>query len=262
MKVTASNIAWQATDDTKMYEFFKNNYIHGIEIAPTRIFENNPYDNQAAIIEYKNNLKQNYQLEVVSMQSICFGKNEAIFNTEIERNDLKNYIYKAIIFAEKLNCKNLVFGCPKNRVIGENQEQLAINYFTAIGNFAAKHQTTFAFEPNPVIYGTNFINTTEQAFDLIKNCNTPGLKVNLDLGTIIYNQEDLQIIEENCHLINHVHISEPYLEFVTAKNIHLDLAKILKKCQFKNYVSVEMKSGLPIEIIQETIKYIQDVFEN
>jgi sugar phosphate isomerase/epimerase len=262
LKITASNIAWSTEHDEQMYTFFKNNNILGLEIAPTRIFEENPYDNQEKTVDFKFFLKNNYNLQVVSMQSICYGKSEAIFNSESERNTLYKYIEKSIIFAENLNCNNLVFGCPKNRNISAGQEQIAIDYFRKIGNLAEKHNTVFALEPNPVIYGTNFINTTNEAFDFVKKCNSTGLKVNLDLGTIIYNNENLKQIEDNINLINHVHISEPYLEKIEPKTIHNEIADLLRKNRYKNYISIEMRSGQKTHQIQETINYIQDVFHN
>ena len=45
MKLAISNIAWSKEYDEEMYEFLSKNGIEGLEIAPTRIFEKNPYMN-------------------------------------------------------------------------------------------------------------------------------------------------------------------------------------------------------------------------
>lgn len=262
MKTTISNIAWQKEFDNAMYSFLQQNKIHGIEIAPTRIFKENPYNNLEKTKRFKEQLHQDYQLKVVSMQSICFGRNEAIFQSKEERTSLQKYIEKAINFAAELDCKNLVFGSPKNRIIGENQMPIAIDYFKQLGNYAYKNNTVIAFEPNPVIYGTNFINTTTQAVALVKECDSPGLKVNFDLGTFIYNNEDLATVDKNIELINHVHISEPYLERIKVTSLHLELADVLRKNNFSQYISIEMKQGMEISEIQDLILQIQDVFKN
>ena len=42
MKLSISNIAWSDKYDKEMYQFLYKNQIEGIEIAPTRIFSENP----------------------------------------------------------------------------------------------------------------------------------------------------------------------------------------------------------------------------
>lgn len=262
MKVTISNIAWQGENDAEMYSFLKEKNCSGIEIAPTRIFPENPYSNLKRVSVFKEELHSNYGLQVVSMQSICFGRNEVIFSSEEERASLLDYIKQSIDFASVLGCNNLVFGSPKNRNINSGQEDLAIAYFSEIGRYATQKNTVFAFEPNPVIYGTNFINTTTQALDFVKECNIEGLKINFDLGTVIYNEENLTILENNLKWINHIHISEPYLEEIQKRSLHNELASILRKEKYENYISIEMKGGSELQKIKDIIQYTQDVFKN
>lgn len=257
-----SNIAWPQEYDAEMYSFLSERNILGIEIAPTRIFQERTYENRERTVTFKRELLEKYNLSVVSMQSVCFGRNERIFLSEVERITLMEYIKKAIDFAADLECPNLVFGSPKNRNINKDQEQLAIDYFTALGKYASEKNTVFALEPNPVIYGTNFINTTTEALDFVKKCNVDGLKVNLDLGTVIYNEEKLDMLENDMRWINHVHVSEPYLEPIRHRNLHKKLADVLKKNKYTNYISVEMKSGSELSKIKDTLYYLEDVFKS
>jgi sugar phosphate isomerase/epimerase len=262
MKVTISNIAWQPENDAEMYAFLNEKKCTGIEIAPTRIFPENPYSDLKEVANFRDELQSDFGLQVVSMQSICYGRNEAIFSSDSERNSLLEYIKQAIDFASILGCKNLVFGSPKNRNINSNQEDIALAYFSEIGKYAAQQNTVFAFEPNPVIYGTNFINTTNQALNFVKACNVDGLKVNFDLGTVIYNEENLSVLEDNLKWINHIHISEPYLKEIQKRSLHKELASILRKEKYANYISIEMKGGSEVEKIKDIIEYTQDVFKN
>lgn len=261
MKVTISNIAWQPEYDAEMYAFLNEKQCIGIEIAPTRIFPDDPYSNLDKVANFKKEIQTQYNLEVVSMQSICFGRNEAIFSNEEERDVLKTYIKKAIDFASVLGCNNLVFGSPKNRIISEGQEAIAIQFFSELGQYAFEKNTVFALEPNPVIYGTNFINTTKEALDFVKACNVEGLKVNFDLGTVIYNNEDISILTNTLQWVNHIHISEPYLEVIQQRNIHKELASLLQQENYTNSISIEMKNGSTMEKIKDTFQYIQDVFK-
>jgi len=262
LKVTISNIAWQSENDKEMYSFLKDQNCNGIEIAPTRIFPEKPYKDLNKVKLFKEALQSNFGLQVVSMQSICFGKNEGLFTSSEEREILSGYVKEAIDFASVLECKNLVFGSPKNRNINEGQEELAISFFSEIGKYATKKNTIMAMEPNPVIYGTNFLTTTNEALEFVKKCDVEGLKVNFDLGTVIYNEENLAILKENLRWINHVHISEPYLEEIQQRSLHKELATILKNEGYSGYISIEMKGGSALEKIKDLFRYTQDAFNN
>ena len=261
MKLSISNIAWTLEEDLTMYSFLKQVGFEGIEVAPTRIFAENPYDKKEEALAFKKHLQTTYNLDICSLQAICFGKNEAIFGTEYERNTIKDYVKKAIDFAETINCKNLVFGSPKNRIIAEGQEQLAQSFFGELADYSEDNNTVLAIEPNPEIYGTNFLNTTQQALDFVNAVSKKGLKVNIDLGTMIHNNENLNVLEENLSQINHIHISEPFLEPILEREIHKELYLLLKKNKYENFVSIEMKNPNDIEKVKNAVYYIKDVFE-
>lgn len=260
MKLSISNIAWSKEYDQKLYSFMRDSGFLGIEIAPTRIFEANPYDRLIGAKSFSDTLKKEFQLEISSMQSICFGITESIFGTQEERNIILNYTKRAIDFASTINCNNLVFGCPKNRIIGENQMDIAVTFFSELGEYAKQKGTILALEANPIIYGTNFINTTNESFDFVKNINSEGLKVNFDFGTFLYNEEKITDIEKHLDLINHVHISEPYLEEIKIREIHKDFSKMLTDNKYDKYVSIEMKNLEDIEKVKSVINYIKNLF--
>lgn len=261
MNLAISNIAWSVQNDKRMFTFLKSVGFEGLEIAPTRIIAENPYDKLKEAEEFKNNLNRDFNLSIPSMQSICFGKTEAIFGTVEERESIKVYIKKSIDFAKILGCGNLVFGSPKNRIIGENQMDLAFSFFSELGDYAFKNGTVLALEPNPAIYGTNFLNTTNEALDFVKELNNKSLKVNVDLGTIIHNDEDISIIANEIQFINHIHISEPYLESISERTVHNDLYRLLKEHNYSNFVSIEMKNTEDLSIVENAIYYIKDVFQ-
>jgi sugar phosphate isomerase/epimerase len=195
------------------------------------------------------------------MQSIWLGRTENIFSSDEEREVLIEHTKKAMQFARNVGCRNLVFGCPKNRSISSlDQYPIAIEFFTALGEYALTMNTRLAIEPNPTIYNTNFINTTEQAFQLVKYINHPGVRVNIDFGTIIQNKEKLDIIIDNLSLVNHIHISEPFLETIKAREGHKYLAKALKVNNYDKYVSIEMKNNGELSVLKETISYFKGVF--
>ena len=222
MKLSISNIAWEKEQDEEMYEYLSEIGYDAIEIAPTRIITEVPYDKIEEAREFAKMIEQKYNLKISSMQSIWFGKTEKIFGTVEEREELLKYTKKAIDFAKAIKCGNLVFGCPKNRNIQTPEDyKTAIEFFKEIGEYAEKNNTVFAIEPNPTIYNTNFINYTEDAIKIVKEINCKAVKVNMDFGTVIQNEEDiLSILENNYDQINHIHISEPNLEVVQQRELH------------------------------------------
>ena len=44
MKLSISNIAWDTSEDKMIYELMQNHGCSGLEIAPTRVFPEHPYD--------------------------------------------------------------------------------------------------------------------------------------------------------------------------------------------------------------------------
>lgn len=260
MKLAISNIAWTKENDEPMYAYLLQKGFQGMEIAPTRLFLDKPYEHLKEAIQFSKKLKNNYNLLIPSMQSIWYGRQEAIFGSEKERQALLDYTFQAINFAEAIGCKNLVFGCPKNRnVSGDVDYNTGIVFFRQIGNYAQAHYTVVALEANPVIYGTNFLNTTKAAIDFCREIDNKGIGINYDLGTVIYNNEDYHTCLENLDLINHIHISEPYLAKIERRELHSQLLKALEAGGYDKFVSIEMKTMEHMEDVYETINYVGDL---
>ena len=261
MKLSISNIAWKKEKDEQMYKYLQDIGFEAIEMAPTRIVEKEPYLNIEEIKKISQQIWDKYKLNISSIQSIWYGKSGNIFNKQ-EAKSLISYTKKVIDLAQKIHCNNIVFGCPKNRIMPENsKEDDAIDFFRILGEYARENNTVIAIEPNPTIYGTNFINYTYQAFDFAKKVNSEAIKVNVDLGTIIENKEDITSIFSNIELINHIHISEPNLELIKQRIEHEILAERLKEINYNKYVSIEMKTIEDIEKLENIIKYVKEVFE-
>lgn len=257
MKFSISNIGWTAEQEAQVYALMKKNGFTGLEIAPTRIFPDAPYDKLDAAGKWAVSLKEEHGFTVPSMQSIWFGRQEKLFGSKDERVLLVEYTKKAIDFATAINCHNLVFGCPRNRNIPEDaDENIAVTFFKGIGDYAASKGTVIGMEANPPIYNTNYINDTTSALDLIKKVNSEGFRLNLDLGTMIQNEEKIDELTGNVSLINHVHISEPGLKPIQERRLHQDLINLLKKENYQGFVSIEMGKQDEIEQIDKALSYV------
>lgn len=259
MKLSFSNIGWNHADDAKILGLLKEYNFSAIEIAPT-VITDDPCNNMEKLLEYTNHVNEKYGMSISSMQSIWYGVEGNIFNHDDSRR-LLEYTRQVIDLASKIGCHNIVFGCPKNRILPEGQtSENAVNFFKELGDYAETKNTILALEANPTIYGTNFINRTSEAFDFVKKVRSKGFKVNLDFGTIVYNQEKLPDIFSNLELVNHVHVSEPNLLPIEKRDEHIILADELKKQNYEGYISVEMKNPENDAIIKEIIEYIARIF--
>lgn len=263
MRLAISNIAWTAEQDMQMYERMKRIGYEGLEIAPTRIFPQNPYDKLEAALLWQQELEKEYGLCVPSMQSIWFGRQEKLFGSEQERELLLSYTKKAIDFAAAVGCKNLVFGCPRNRMVPEGvAKELAIPFFKELGIYAAAKGTAIGMEANPPMYHTNYINDTRSALELTQQVEEKGLGLNLDVGAMICNQESVEVLEGRASAITHVHISEPGLKPVAKRSLHKELAAFLKENGYSGFVSVEMGKQEVFEAaaLEEVMCYVKEIF--
>lgn len=262
MRLSISNIAWEKEQDVFYYEQMRKFGYAGVEIAPTRVFSENPYGQKEEAVRWSKWLQNEYGLSVSSVQSIWFGRTERLFGNKCERAALFFYTKRAIDFASVLGCHNLVFGSPKNRSIKQGEEnRIAESFFFELGEYAATKNTVLSLEANPAIYQTNYLITTAETLALVKKINSKGIRVNLDLGTIIYNHEVLSEIEKEWEWINHIHISEPHLKAVHIRGIHRQLAALLMKDRsYDGYISVEMGKGLADSVIIEIMREIGELY--
>ncbi len=262
MKLAISNIAWETQNDSYVYGLMKKYGYSGLEIAPTRIFPENPYKNLEEAAEWSSTLKWKYGFTVPSIQSIWFGRQEKMFSSEEEREILTDYTKQAIDFAVAIGCKNLVFGCPRNRNCkGGAKMDVAIAFFRELGEYAASRGTAIGMEANPPIYHTNYINDTMSALELIQQVGSEGFLLNLDVGTMIQNNEDVAELAGQVRYINHIHISEPGLRPIKVRRIHKELKKLLLTEQYEGYVSVEMGKTEDMADIDYALHYVQEIYQ-
>ncbi len=261
MKLSISNIGWSAGQDKDVYALMKKYGFTGLEIAPTRVFPKQPYEALSEAAAWSAGLTEKYGFCVPSMQSIWFGRQEKLFGTDAEKSILADYTKKAVDFAAAVGCWNLVFGCPRNRAVpeGVNMES-GIRFFKEIGDYAAGKGTAVGMEANPPVYHTNYINDTRAALDLIRQVDSKGFLLNLDVGTMIENNEDAAGLEGSVGLVNHVHISEPGLKPIESREIHRRLSQILAEGSYQGFVSVEMGKVDDISVIEDTMRYVRSVF--
>ena len=137
---------------------------------------------------------------------------------------------------------------------------------TTIGHSAIIHgcrvgdNTVIGMEANPPIYNTNYINDTKAALDLIEKVGSIGFKLNLDVGTMIANKEDISVLSGREHLINHVHISEPGLKPIEQRWLHKELSELLNNFGYNGFVSIEVGKQENVAELDKMMRYTEEIF--
>lgn len=258
IKLSISNIAWDKADDEAVYTAMQQTGFTGLELAPTRIFPEEPYENLTSAALFGGYLLNRWGFTVPSLQSIWYGRTGSIFEPD-DAEELLDYTAQAFQFAHSLNCPSLVFGCPKNRMLNPpHTAGEADSFFARAGSLAERYGVVLAIEANPPIY-TNFLNGTAEAFALVNRLQSPGLAVNLDLSTILANGERLRDFVDDIAYVSHVHISEPGLVPIQKRPEHAELAMLLKAVGYRGYVSIEM-GKTDRDTVCRTMDYIAEVF--
>ncbi len=115
-------------------------------------------------------------------------------------------------------------------------------------------------EATQQIYNTNYINETAQALEIIDKVAHPGLRLNLDLGTVIANGESLDILKNRVDVIHHVHVSEPGLKVIERRKLHRELAQMLRIGGYSGFVSIEMGRVDSLATLEQTMQYVREIF--
>lgn len=257
MQLSISNIGLQNGEEEAVYALLQKYGFTGLEIAPSRFVGDAPYLKKEEAAAEAARLKARYGLRIPSMQSIWYGQTGNIFEVH-EAQQLIDYTAAAVRFAAAVGCPSLVFGCPRNRSLPQGKTaQDAVPFFTQLALNAYIHGTAIALEANPPLYNTNFINTTAEAFAFARSI--PHMRVNYDAGTCIINEESLDVLADNLPLVSHIHISEPQLALIAPRELHTQLAALLREKAYPHFVSIEMKSQ-PLAEVERTLSYIAEVF--
>jgi len=261
LKFAISNIAWPSDWDCEIFEQLKNLGYQGIEIAPLRTFPTGYQSSLEEIEAFHNKLVQ-YGLKVLSMQSILSNFEGSLFESEASVGEGQKILHEAFEFCHRMGIPNVVFGSPRNRnMTHTGSKKLAEQFFKAIVLDARAYNINVALEANPTIYNTNFLNHTDEAIAYVQEFKCDNFGINLDLGTMIYNQEKLDSLlnTDTLHKILHVHISEPYLKAIDRekRTFHASILKRLIELDYQKAISIELSPGLSLSEIIGILEYVK-----
>ena len=251
MKLAISNLAWSSLDDEVIARLLQSMGITGVELAPTKIWEDPLAVSDAEVDDYRE-LWKSYGIEVVAIQSLLFGRPDLqLFGSVNARADTLEYLVQMTRLAGRLGTTAMVFGSPKNRLRGELTElaaaRIATPFFRTLAETAAENGVAFCLEPNPARYGADWIITTADALTLADAVDHEGFGINADTGGMTLSGEDPATAIEACAAaVRHFHISEPDLAPIGASGVNHSLfAAALARVNYSGWRSIEMREPLP-----------------
>lgn len=253
MKLAISNIAWKPDERFDVYDAMAEFGVSGLEIAPRLFFHaaEDPFLPSFDVARSALAEIAERGITLVSMQSLLFGVSRAsLFDGTEARANMARGMERAIGLAGRFGIPNLVFGSPRQRCVpdGLSMDQALDQAADVFRDFAVAAQragTKIAIEANPRAYGTNFLNTLDEAMDFVARVDHPAVVSILDLGAMHINGDfdsTSARIPALMPRLNHVHISEPNLGPAPYDVAALSpVLSALHKASYDKSVSIEMK---------------------
>ncbi|OLY97122.1 sugar phosphate isomerase/epimerase family protein [Polynucleobacter sphagniphilus] len=246
MRIAISNIAWDVKEDEVVASLLYRYGIDAIDIAPGKYFPDPINATNEEISSVKNWwLKRG--IEITGMQALLFGTSGLnIFGSQASQDAMLSHLAAVCRIAKGLGATRLVFGSPKNRdrsgLTDEEAMRVAIPFFQRLGDIAQANGVVICLEPNPTCYNANFMTTSAQTSDVVRQVDHPAIKMQLDIGALTINHESAaSVVQECASLIRHIHASEPELvPLGDCKTDHIEIATVLKRHLPRHLVSIEM----------------------
>jgi D-psicose/D-tagatose/L-ribulose 3-epimerase len=269
MRIAISNIAWDIVEDDKVASLLALYNIDAIDIAPGKYFPDLANTKESDILKVKDYWLEK-GIELTGMQSLLFGTQGLnLFGTDEVQELMLDHLGNICRIAGILGSTRLVFGSPKNRdrsnLSDQEAEDIAVNFFRALGEKALQHDVTICLEPNPACYGANFMTTGVETFNIVKAVDHPSIKMQLDTGAITINNEDINTLLEISHpYIGHIHISEPGLAVIGRSNTnHFRYREAIIKKIPSPLISIEMvatKDEPHLTSIESALSFVSNTY--
>src|ERR1700743_1812143 len=240
-----SNIAWPPDSLDEASAYLKSVHVTSLEIAPFNVF--GTWEVGFERIRDLRLRLEDAGISCPAMQGIVFNVTGAhLFQSAESRSVLRAHLEMIARMAGTLGAHACVFGAPKLRDPGElgHGEAFgrAVEFLRGVGPAFANEGTALAFEPNAAAYACRFVTTTAEAIDLVSEVATPGIRLQIDTGTVFAEAEDPGVITRAIPLAAPVHISEPGLAPIgTGERDPRPLARALKAGGYDGSLSLEMR---------------------
>jgi len=249
VKLAISNLAWEREDQAAVAELIRATGGSGVELAPTKIWEEPLSATDAEVSECRQ-FWESFRIEIVALQSLLFDRPDLeLFAGVDTRAEMLRYLSEMNQLGARLGARVLVFGSPRNRqrhgLSDDEAAGIAVPFFRSLAADAAACGVTFCIEPNPEKYGCDWITTSAEGLRLVEAVGSEGFGLHLDAGGMTLSAEDpMTSIAACAHVLKHFHISEPGLAAVGSAVSdgarHDEFARALDSAGYSGWKSIEM----------------------
>lgn len=244
-RISVSNIAWPADADREAVRLAADIGYTGIEIAPAKTFVGWPNPDLAAVASYRRELAS-LALAIPALQGILFARPDCtLFGSEEQRGNLRKHLSTVARIAGVLGARACVFGAPRQRDPGTlapaEAESIAVEFLRSVGPAFQREGCALAFEANAARYGCRFIEHTAEAIALVRKVDHPGIRLQIDTGTLLIDGDDAASLAAAVPLAAHFHASEPdMVPLGSLGSDHRALGAALRQEGYAGWKSVEM----------------------
>ena len=246
MRLSISNIAWDAIEDEAIAGLLRRYEIDAIDVAPGKYFAD-PVNATEQEIGRVKNWWADRGIQITGMQALLFGTiGLNLFASPATQHAMLQHLAAVCRIGSGLGAKHLVFGSPKNRdrtgLTDLEVETTAVPFFRRLGDIAHSYNIDICLEPNPTRYGANFMTTSAETAEMVRLVAHPAIRMQLDTGALTINDEDPVVVVQDCTaLIGHIHASEPdLLPLGDGGTDHGELATVLSRHLPNHVVCIEM----------------------
>jgi sugar phosphate isomerase/epimerase len=263
MRISISNIAWRPDDDTSVAALLARHGVDAIDVAPGKYFE----DFATTSIKDITDVRlwwMDRGVEIVGMQALLFGtRGLNLFGEPAVRNQMLTYLAHVCRIAHGLGARFLVFGSPRNRdrsgLDDRSTADIARHFFRKLGDIAADQDTVICLEPNPLVYGANFMTDAGSTAEVVRAADHPSIRMQLDVGALTLNGESaVEVLAKNADLVAHIHASEPDLKVLgDCGTDHGSVAAaIIERCPDR-IVTIEMREdeAAPMDSLDRALAF-------
>lgn len=229
-EILISSIAWDPELDLDVIKILKRNNIKKIDLVPAKYFPDRLNVRKDDILKVKN-YWAGHDLSVLGFQSLFFKEEPMnLFGPKEEQDNMLKLLERLAFIGEVLEAPYFVFGSPRNRdrskLSDSDTTNIAMNFFYKLGELSKSHGTIFCLEPNPPVYGANFLTNTKETAECVRTLNHPNIKLQVDTGAMEINQEDpLALLQEYHKEAGHIHLSAEQIRPLTETNCRFALYK-------------------------------------
>jgi D-psicose/D-tagatose/L-ribulose 3-epimerase len=246
MRLAISNIAWDTTEDEAIVTLLQRFKVDAIDIAPGKYFPDPTLATDEDIARVKNWWFER-GIEITGMQALLFGTTGLnVFGPPESADAMLQHLTAVCRIGAGLGATRIVFGSPKNRDrTGLSDPQamaMAVSFFRRLGDIAQSYGVVICLEPNPPCYGANFMTTSRDTAEVVRQIDHEAVRMQFDTGALTINGEDpLSVVQDFAPLMGHIHASEPQLlPLGDGGTDHAKVVAALQQHLPNHVVSIEM----------------------